>query len=157
MTDVTFTPAQPSAPVVHDAPTVQRSPQPAAPVAAPVGPPQPTSSFPIDEESGAPYRPWTIGGVTVRCAVEVPIGLMAELAQLQAALPSKPLAELTPQEQAQPLLLIDRMWQMVVWEEDFAIVRARLSDKKRPIGRDEFERALKDLFDHYRGGVGNGQ
>lgn len=162
MSDVTFTPAQPSPPVrtLDDeangtpAPYSRTPVTPAAPEPAPVGPPDRPL---IDPESGDAYRPWTIGGVTVRCAAEIPIGQLTELLQLQAALPERNLDELGPADRARNIELLRATWTAVVWDEDIPIVDARLMSKRRPIGPRELQESVRDLYGLYSGGTGKEQ
>lgn len=163
MSDVTFTPAEPSTlgvrtiddlatgtPAAYSRQPAQSTPAQPDPV------PAPFEQLPVDPQTGAPYRPWTVGGVTVRCAAQLPVGALAEIASLQARLP-RPGEQESDEMRTRPIELLAASWKSVVWDDDIPTVEARLRDKIRPVSPDELRDALNGLYLQYGGGTGKGQ
>jgi hypothetical protein len=135
----------------------QRAPMGSPSAAAPAPVPFPSEDLPVDPELGKPYRPFTIGGMTVRCAAKVPAETMLQVVSAQQQLPDKQPDQLSAAEQLSAINLLGQMLAGVVWPMDAPLLRQRLSDPIDPVDILELSVAVQALWASYNGGTGKGQ
>lgn len=128
-------------------PTIQRAP--AKPQVRATQVARPMEELPIDPERGVPYRPFTIGGLTVRCASEVPADTMLDVVSKQQLLADREMGELTAEEQLSMLHLIGQMLAGVVWPDDAEAIRQRLRDPVQPVSISTLAAAVQALWGEY--------
>lgn len=155
--DVPESPAPP-APPVNDEPVLQRAPAMRPAENQPVLMPS-DSGLMVDPGTGFKYRPFTIGGLTVRCARVVPADTMLDVVSKQQKLADRNMDELTTEEQLDMLHLIGQMLGGVVWPEDSDALRERLRDPRDPVDIMELSTAVQGLWGLYNEAtaVGKGQ
>ena len=134
-------------PAVSAEPTIQRAPTKQQPRQQQVT--KPNEDLPVDPGTGYTYRPFTIGGLMVRCASVVPADTMLDVVSKQQKLSEKNMEDLTTEEQIGMLHLIGQMLGGVVWPEDSDMLRARLRDPRDPISISELATAVQALWGEY--------